>query len=171
MTSDLTSLFVILNPIRVADLRHTMHLMTVETWERSSHFVTYNLHILLQRMHDFNLWPKTSYKIVMLSCHCLFKLQFSSLTFIFHQVIEALANKKGVSTDDLLIESGKVLIINSKKISSKVCKDKKLSPIGYLFHQEQSRAWKNTPCNGLTRNSRIEEIWLKFNQWKLYVTK
>ena len=55
LTSDLTSLFVILNPIRVADLRHTMHLMTVETWERSSHFVTYNLQLLLQLMHDFNL--------------------------------------------------------------------------------------------------------------------
>ena len=55
MTSDLASLFVILNPIRVADLRHTMHLMTVETWERSSHFVTYNLQLLLQLMHDFNL--------------------------------------------------------------------------------------------------------------------
>ena len=55
LTSDLTSLFVMLNPIRVADLRHTMHLMTVETWERSSHFVTYNLQLLLQLMHDFNL--------------------------------------------------------------------------------------------------------------------
>ena len=95
-----------------------------------------------------------------LSCHvtvCL-SSRFSSLAFIFHQVIVSLANKKGVSTDDLLKESGKALIINSKKIPSKVCKYKRLSPIDYLFHQEQSRAWKNTPCNGLTHNSRIGEI-------------
>ena len=97
------------------------------------------------------------------NCHVLMSVSVSAPDFphlhlIFHQVIEALANKQGVSTDDLLKESGKVLIMNSKKIPSKVCKDKKLSPIDYLFHQEQSRAWKNTPCNGLTRNSRIGEI-------------
>ena len=70
MTSDLTSLFVILNPIRVADLRHTMHLMTVEIWERSSHFVTYNFNNFY-----YNLCMTLTYNQKLLAnCHLVMSL-------------------------------------------------------------------------------------------------